>query len=176
LRAAGGGPVCLIVQSGPHDEFLGLAVEAGSEQELRGVGGQVEERGEPGGGHVVRLRDPAGLLVEVVHGFQSAPVREPPPPMPVNTYDKPVRINQPRPAELGPAWVRRLGHVVLGRQELRRNASWYMKTLGMIASDVEVLPELREPAVAFMRFDRGAAPSDHHSIVVAAAHVAADAP
>ena len=35
---------------------------------------------------------------------------------------------------------RRLGHVVLGRQEFGRNARWYMDTLGLIASDVEVLP------------------------------------
>jgi hypothetical protein len=59
--------------------------------------------------------------------------------------------------------------VVLGRQEFRRNANWYMNTLGLIASDVEVLAELGEPMVAFMRFDRGDTPCDHHSIVVAVA-------
>ncbi len=173
LRASGGGPICLILEAGPHDEFVGLAVEAGSETELRRlaaeVGGTVEERHEPGGGLVVRLRDPADLEVEVVHGVEAAPVREPPAPLPVNTFAHPVRVNAARPAVLGPAWIRRLGHVVLGRQEFGRNASWYMKTLGLIATDVEVLVELGEPIVAFMRFDRGDAPADHHSIVVAAA-------
>jgi catechol 2,3-dioxygenase-like lactoylglutathione lyase family enzyme len=169
LRAAGGGPVCVIVEAGPHDEFLGLAVEAGSEQDLRSLGAPVEDRREAGGGLVVRLRDPAGLQVEVVHGFESAKVREPPAPAPVNTYAKPARINAPRPAVLGPAWVQRLGHAVLGRQEFRRNASWYLKTLGLIATDVEVLAGLGEPVVAFLRFDRGAMPSDHHAIVIAAA-------
>jgi catechol 2,3-dioxygenase-like lactoylglutathione lyase family enzyme len=173
LRAAGGGPICVIIEAAPHDEFAGLAVEAESEIALHrlatAAGAPVEQRGEPGGGLAVRLRDPAGLEVEVVHGVAAAPVREPPAPVPVNTFDHPVRINAPRPAVLRPAWLRRLGHVVLGRQEFRRSASWYMKTLGLIASDVEVLPELGEPMVAFMRFDRGDAPSDHHSIVVAAA-------
>ncbi len=107
--------------------------------------------------------------MEVVHGVEAAPVREAPPPVPVNSFDRPARINCPRPAVLTAAWVRRLGHVVLGRQEFRRNASWYTSTLGLIASDVEVLAELGEPIVAFMRFDRGDVPSDHHSIVVAAA-------
>lgn len=173
LRAAGGGPICVIVQAGPHDEFAGFAASASSELALHrfaaGVGCAVEPRREPGGGFVVRVRDPADLEIEVVYGVASAPAREPPVPMPTNSFDRPVRVNAPRPAVLGPAWVRRLGHVVLGRQEFARNASWYMNMLGLIATDVEVLPELREPTVAFMRFDRGAAPSDHHSIVVAAA-------
>jgi catechol 2,3-dioxygenase-like lactoylglutathione lyase family enzyme len=171
LRAAGGGPICLILEPGPHDEFVGLAVEAESEAALRQLGStlgvSVEERREPGGGLVVRLRDPAGLEVDVVHGVAEAPVREPPPPVPVNTFARPVRINLPRPPALGPAFVRRLGHVVLGRQELRRNVSWYAKTLGLIATDVEVLADRPEPFVAFMRFDRGETPTDHHSIVVA---------
>jgi catechol 2,3-dioxygenase-like lactoylglutathione lyase family enzyme len=173
LRAVGGGPVCVIVEPGAHDAFVGLAVEAPSEEALRAlaaaVGGAIEPRREPGGGIVLRLVDPAGLQVEVVHGVTGAPAREPPPPVPVNSYDKPVRVNAPRPAELGPAFVRRLGHVVLGRQEFRRNARWYMDTLGLVASDVEVHEELGEPMVAFLRFDRGPVPSDHHSIVVAAA-------
>ncbi|HUM12622.1 MAG TPA: VOC family protein [Myxococcaceae bacterium] len=173
LRAAGGGPICLILEPGPHDELVGIAVEAGSEQDLRHlaatVGGVVEERQEPGGGLVLRLRDPADLEVEVVHGVEAAPVRHPPPPVPVNSFDRPLRINAPRPAVLGPAWVRRLGHVVLGRQEFGRNARWYMETLGLVATDVEVLVELGEPIVAFLRFDRAELPVDHHSIVVAAA-------
>jgi catechol 2,3-dioxygenase-like lactoylglutathione lyase family enzyme len=173
LRARGGGPRCLVVEAGAHDEFLGLAVEAGSEAELQALasatGRKVEARAEPGGGRVLRLTDPAGLTVEVVHGVETAPLREPPPPVPENSFQRPLRLNAPRPAGLSPAWVSRLGHVVLGRQEFRRNAAWYMQHLGLIATDVEVLDELREPVVAFMRFDRGAAAADHHSIVVATA-------
>jgi len=173
LRAPGGGPICVIVEAGPHDEFVGLAVAAESEPALRrlaeATGGAVLDRDEPGGGRVLRLRDPSGLEVEVVAGVSMAPLREPPPPVPVNTSARPARVNAPRPATLGPAWVRRLGHVVLGRQEFARNARWYMETLGMIASDVEVLVALGEPIVAFLRFDRGDTPTDHHSIVIAAA-------
>jgi len=173
LRALGGGPPGLDPVAGPHDEFVGLAVEAESELALHRLaaasGGAVEERREPGGGLVLRLRDPAGLRVEVVHGVEAAPVREPPAPVPFNTYDRPARINAPRPAVLGPAWVQRLGHVVLGRQEFGRNARWYIDTLGLIATDVEVLSELGDPIVAFLRFDLGGTPADHHSIVVAAA-------
>jgi catechol 2,3-dioxygenase-like lactoylglutathione lyase family enzyme len=173
LRPAGGGPICLVLEAGSHDEFVGLAVEAASAEDLRRlattVGGTVEERREPGGGLVLRLRDPAGLTIEVVHGIESAPPREPPAPAPVNCFASPMRVNAPRPALLGPAWIRRLGHVVLGRQEFGRSVHWYLDLLGLIASDVEILVETGEPIVAFLRFDRGATPSDHHSIVVAAA-------
>ena len=173
LRARGGGPICLILEAGPHVEFVGLAVEAESEPALHrlaaAVGGAVEERREPGAGLVLRLSDPAGLAVEVVHGVEAAPPREPPAPVPVNSFARPARVNAPRPAVLGPAWVRRLGHVVLGRQDFARNASWYMETLGLVATDVEGLPDLGDPVVAFMRFDLGDTPADHHSIVLAAA-------
>jgi catechol 2,3-dioxygenase-like lactoylglutathione lyase family enzyme len=173
LRAAGGGPICLILEEGAHDELMAIAVEAGTADELHHlaaqVGARVEDRQEPGGGQVVRLRDPSGLAVEVVHGVEAKAVREPPPRVPVNSFDRPLRINAPRPAVLGPAWVRRLGHVVLGRQEFGRNLRWYLKNLGLIATDVEMLLELNEPIVAFLRFDRGDTPADHHSIVVASA-------
>jgi catechol 2,3-dioxygenase-like lactoylglutathione lyase family enzyme len=173
LRAAGGGPICLIVEAGPHDEFLGFAFEAESAEALHRLaaraGGAVEERREPGGGLVLRLRDPAGLEVEVLHGFDAAPVRAPPAPVPVNSHGHPARVNAPRPPVLGPAWVQRLGHVVLGRQEFARNASWYVETFGLIATDVEVLPDLDEPIVAFLRFDLGDTPADHHTLVVVAA-------
>ena len=173
LRAAGGGPICLIVESGDHDAFTGLAVEVDGEATLRALAaatrGTVEERREPGGGLVLRLRDPVGLLVEVVNGVVGAPERQPPPPVPVNSFARPQRKNEPRPARLSPAWVQRLGHVVLGRQEFGRNARWYMDTLGLIASDVELHPDTGDPMVAFMRFDRGEQLADHHSIVVASA-------
>lgn len=173
LRAAGGGPICVILEAGRRDEFLGFGVLAAAEDDLHrladALGGTVAPRHTPGGGMVLRLQDPTGLQVEVLHGVCGAPLQPPPPPVPVNTFARPVRINTPRPVALQRTFVRRLGHVVLGRQELRRNARWYMDTLGLIATDVEMLEELGEPLVAFMRFDRGAQPADHHAIVIATA-------
>lgn len=172
LRAAGGGPVCVILEPGAHDRFVGFGVEVEREAALREMAGRLgavaEPRSEPGGGLVVTLEDPAGLKVEVLYGVEAAPPREPPAGCPTNTFARPLRVNEPRPAVLRPAWVQRLGHVVLGRQEFRRNTRWYLDTLGLIASDVELHPETLEPLVAFLRFDCGDAPADHHSIVVAA--------
>jgi catechol 2,3-dioxygenase-like lactoylglutathione lyase family enzyme len=174
LRAPGGGPICLIVERGAHDELCGLAVEAESEPAAappapRRSAAPSRRAGAGGWSRASGCAIPADLVVEVLHGCDAAPLREPPEPPAVNCFARPVRVNAPRPAVLGPAWLRRLGHVVLGRQELARNARWYMETLGLIATDVEVLAELGEPAVAFMRFDRGDGPADHHSIVVALA-------
>ncbi|HEX8115521.1 MAG TPA: hypothetical protein VF516_47665, partial [Kofleriaceae bacterium] len=51
LRAAGGGPICVIIEAAPHDEFAGLAVEAESELALHrlatAAGAPVEQHGEP---------------------------------------------------------------------------------------------------------------------------------
>ena len=100
LRAAGGGPICLILEPGPHDVLVGIGIEVESEVALRSVaskvGGQVEQRREPGGGLVLRLQDPAGLGIELLHGVERAPAREAPAPVPSNSFGRPARINPGR--------------------------------------------------------------------------------
>ena len=53
--------------------FLGFAFHAASAADLRtlaaAVGGRVEALDEPGGGEVVRLTDPDGRRIDVVHGI-----------------------------------------------------------------------------------------------------------
>jgi catechol 2,3-dioxygenase-like lactoylglutathione lyase family enzyme len=166
-------PHCLVLEQAPHDDFLSLAFEASSENDLRrladATGHPVEDRVEPGGGRSVLLEDPSGFTVEVVHGVGRLPALPARSPKAFNDPLRKQRINAPQPALLRPTEVYRLGHVVLARQEFARNARWYVETLGLIASDVEVVSSLREPSLAFLRFDRGTEPADHHSIVLAAA-------
>jgi len=62
--------------------FVGLAYDAASEDDLRRLAkapgaSDVESIDEPGGGRRVRLREPNGYQIEVVHGI------EPLPPLPV---------------------------------------------------------------------------------------------
>ena len=161
----------VIVEQADHDAFAALGLRAASETDLRTLAAahatQMQSTGEPGGGRIVRLRDPAGLTVEVVHGTETLPELAHRAPRVLNLPGQKLRRNAPQPASAGPAEVFRLGHVVLQRQEFARNANWYVENFGLIASDVELVPGTKEPLIAFLRCDRGDDPADHHSVVVA---------
>jgi len=162
----------LIIEVAPHDVLLGFALHAASAEDLALIAAAhdvpLESSREPGGGSLVRLHDPAGLAVEIVHGLAELPKL---PHREARLFNRPGevrRVNAPQPALAGPAEVFRLGHLALQRQELVNNTRWYMQNFGLIASDVELLPDSHHPALVFMRCDLGAAPTDHHSVVIAA--------
>lgn len=162
---------CVIVEARRHDAFLGLGLRAARPSDLRTLaaahGAKVELTGEPGGGEVVRLSDPAGFRVEVVHGIEDLPRLPSRAPRVLNQPEDKPRRNTPQPARVGPAEVYRLGHAVMQRQEFARNANWYVQNFGLIASDVLLIPGTREPVLAFLRCDRGDEPADHHTVVIA---------
>src|SRR5436309_15436904 len=75
--------------------FVGFAYYAASEDDLGRVAkapgaSPVEGIDEPGGGKRVRLREPNGYQVEVVHGIETSPPR-PVARGPVNTGTEPLR-------------------------------------------------------------------------------------
>jgi 3-(3-hydroxy-phenyl)propionate hydroxylase len=119
----------------------------------------------PGGGLHVQLKDPAGFTVWAVAEQAMTleiPVRRP---LAFNTPAHHPRVNEgvrPRP---GPASILRAGHTVLGATEFVAMARWYMDVFGLLPSDVQTLDD-GSPALAFMRCDRGAEPSDHHTIAL----------
>jgi len=161
----------VIVERTPADAFLAVGLKAGCAEDLERLathhGLSTAERDEPGGGQVVHLLDPAGVRVEVVHGLEQVAPLPHRPPRRFNSPTEKRRINRPQPAVAQPAEVFRLGHLVQQRQEFIRNANWYVTNFGLIASDVEILPDTREPVLAFLRCDRGADPADHHTLVFA---------
>ena len=60
----------------------------------------------------------------------------------------------------------RLGHIVLEVADYQATCAWYTQHLGLIPSDVQVLPD-GSPVVAFMRLDLGETPADHHTLALA---------
>ena len=68
-----------------------------------------------------------------------------------------------------PAKVQRLGHVVLQTTEYLESLDWYLQHLGLIVSDFLYYPGQRErgPVMSFIRCDRGATPTDHHTLALA---------
>ena len=146
--------------------FRGLGLRAANVADLEHLaaaeGVAVEPFDAPGGGHVVRLRDPDGFLVEVVAGQawgEPAIVG----PAPLNTAAHHARLRETVRVAPGPASVMRLGHCVLSVSNFRASEAWYKERFGFITSDeIEAMPGVA--IGAFMRCDRGDRPTDHHTL------------
>lgn len=126
----------------------------------------VEPITEPGGGWIVRLRDPDGFGVEVVAGQKwnapGPPFADPP----RNTSNQRSRFGELVRLSAGPAHVHRIGHCVLNVSDFRKSERWYKDRFGFLTSDeVEAAPGAA--LGAFMRCDRGEKPTDHHTLFLA---------
>lgn len=172
LRGSDPGPVCLIVRKGPRSRFGGLAFAARDDADLLRLATAHDTRihalPEDIGGVMVKLRDPNGVPVEVISGYDDLP---------------PLRAQQPRPIYVGhnvtrsmsvqrpprePAAVQRLGHMVLQTAIFRHSLDWYLQNFGMLVSDFQYFEKQRSrgPVLAFIRCDNGDTVCDHHSIVL----------
>jgi hypothetical protein len=147
--------------------FVGFAYLAVSDDDLRRVAkvpgaSAVETIDEPGGGQRVRLREPNGYQIEVVHGIET-PSTIPVERDPMNTGTEPLRragtLMRPRKA---PAPVKRIGHGVMGSPKVQETVAWFRETLGFIASD-DVYAGSRDNIIgSFNRCDCGDDYVDHH--------------
>lgn len=170
LRASGPHPFCYVIRKAPEARFVGLGFEVETLQDLERLSREsgasaITASPHLGGGQMVSLRDPSGFTVEVLHGQQrvdALPHREP---LVWNVNEQHTRINDTQRPPMSPPEVLRLGHVVLEVAQYQATCAWYTRTLGMIPSDVQVLPD-GEPIVTFMRLDLGDTPADHHTLAI----------
>ena len=168
-RGTGTAPVAHITERG-EPGFAGVGLRAASLYDLETLaateGLATEPFEAPGGGRRLLLADPDGHRVEVVAGQTPAESLPIPKPQPWNTASRRDRPRQTKRVEAGPAHVVRLGHVVLNVSDFRRSERWYKDRFGFITSDeIQVAPEVS--LGAFLRCDRGATPTDHHTIFLA---------
>jgi catechol 2,3-dioxygenase-like lactoylglutathione lyase family enzyme len=165
-RGAGSAPFLHVTELGAPG-FLAIGFRAASigdlEKLARAESVPVEDLAAPGGGKIVRLRDPDGTFVEIVAGQALTP--------PLAAHAEPLRnsaVSRPRqdaPLRItpGPSNVQRLGHCVLEVTDFRAAEAWYKSRFGFITSDeIEAAPDFA--IGAFMRCDRGATPTDHHTL------------
>ncbi|MDF3821753.1 VOC family protein [Leptospira sp. 96542] len=167
---------CLSIENHHEDSLLGLGFYVSSKLEFEALkdldGAEYFANGRFGNASkhsMVKLIDPSGLFIDVVlveDFFQSLPQRACAKKL-WNTPNKTERVNMPNPSEKGAANVMRLGHAVLLKQEFLKNAQWYCDTFGLIPSDIQILPGLKEPVIVFLRCDLGDKLTDHHTIVIA---------
>jgi catechol 2,3-dioxygenase-like lactoylglutathione lyase family enzyme len=172
LRGRQAAAACLVIRRGPRARFVGPAFAAGDRSDLdwlaRGTGGTVTAHW---GGHAVKLRDPSGFPVRVVHGVPDLPVLPERAPLPLNfgpSGSGQVRVNAAQRPARRAAEIQRLGHVVLGTTRFGAALDWYLDTLGLIVSDFLYLDGQRDrgPAMAFIRCDLGSIPADHHTLAM----------
>jgi catechol 2,3-dioxygenase-like lactoylglutathione lyase family enzyme len=149
--------------------FVGFAYYAASAEDLDRVAkapgaSPVESMDEPGGGRRVRLREPNGYQIEIVHGIAPLPpiqvARDP-----MNTGSEPLR----RAGRLmrlsgSPAPIKRIGHGVLGTPKVRETAEWFRQTLGFICSDDVYAGDKDNLIGSFNRCDQGDEYVDHHTL------------
>jgi catechol 2,3-dioxygenase-like lactoylglutathione lyase family enzyme len=147
--------------------FVGFAYNVDSEDDLERLSkmegaSEIEDIDEPGGGRRVRLREPNGYQIEIVHGIEQLD----PIPVPRQALNMGEESLQ-RAGELmrlpgGRSRVKRIGHGVMGTPKLAETVSWFRETLGLIASDDVYAGETDNIIGSFNRCDRGDAYVDHH--------------
>jgi catechol 2,3-dioxygenase-like lactoylglutathione lyase family enzyme len=152
--------------------FRGLAFEADSAADLEAAtaidgASSVEKLDAPGGGRRVRLTDPDGNSIEIVHARAEVPALPVPTAGGVNRGSDRRRLGAVHRPPLGPSSVKRLGHAVLKVVDIAKSQAWYQSNLGLLSSDEIYLGAQENVLSAFMRCDRGDEYTDHHTLAIA---------
>ena len=149
-------------------KFVGFAYYAASEDDLKrlakvpGASG-IESIDEPGGGKRVRLTEPNGYQIEVVHGVAPVAPIKVRPRQKLNTGENPLqRAGELMRLPKGPSHVKRIGHGVLMTPKFGDTVKWFRDTLGFICSDDVYAGEKQNVIGSFNRCDRGDTYVDHH--------------
>jgi catechol 2,3-dioxygenase-like lactoylglutathione lyase family enzyme len=148
--------------------LIGFAWTVGSEDDLRKIAefpaaSGIETIDEPGGGKRVRLQEPNGYTIEIVHGIET--------PQPIQVERQAINSG-PEPLNRagevirfapGPSTVKRIGHAVLGSPRNQETVRWFRDVLGLICSDDVYAGEKENIIGQFSRIDAGDDYVDHHA-------------
>lgn len=170
MRGCGREPFIHVTEKGTRSG-IGFAFRAQSPDDLellaRTRGAAVTVRDEPGGGRMVRLTDPDGNRIEIVHGAsgQPVPAREP---FPFNASNGRSRLNRTIRWRGRPSQVQRLGHVALFTERFQEMCAFYMDVLGMRISDSYYAGTPDKPMAHFLHCGRKQEFVDHHTVALIA--------
>jgi len=173
LRGTDAGSPCVVVRRSARSRYVGAAFRAADAADVMrladATGARVQKLPESIGGVVVDLTDPSGVPVRVVaepHELTGLPGQ---PTHVHNTGHDVHRTNATQRPPRAPAKVQRLGHVVLQTPRYLETLDWYLEHLGLIVSDFNYYETQRDrgPTMSFIRCDRGATPTDHHTLAMA---------
>lgn len=173
LRGADVGAPCVIIRRARRSRFVGATFAAQDTADVitlaQATGRRTRPLPEALGGIAVDLVDPSGLPVRVasgMHQLAALPAQDP------HTFNFGRDVNRANGTQRPPrqaATVQRLGHVVIQSTRYLEALNWYLDHLGLIVSDFLFYAGQRErgPVMSFIRCDRGATPTDHHSLAMA---------
>ncbi len=173
LRGTDPGLPCVVLRRGDRSRFVGTAFKAQDQADVTRLasasGARTRALPDPLGGVAVDFVDPSGVPVRVVAGTHELEAIPSQSPHRFNFGHEHRRINATQRPPREPAKVQRLGHVVVQTTKYLEALNWYLDNLGMIVSDFLYFPGQRErgPAMSFIRCDRGATPTDHHTLALA---------
>jgi len=173
MRARGAAHHVHITERAPAAGTPGFGLLAQSAQDLRQIaaelGSRVEDNPEPGGGERVRFTDPAGFVVDVIHGQQTlAPLTMRDAVAP-NTRADMRRLGSKIRVPVAPAHVTRLGHALLLIPNLPSWVEFYKSVFGFRESDTYYGGVPDNTVAAFLHCGLGPTWTDHHTLAVAAA-------
>ena len=77
------------------------------------------------------------------------------------------RLNGTHRPGAAPAQILRQGHFIFKVSDINRSIAWYQKALGLKLSDFVYAGEESNKLIAFLRCDRGAEHTDHHTVGLA---------
>lgn len=173
MRAGNGLHHAHVCESGETNRTVGFGLLASSathlEEVARRVGAPVEDNPDPGGGQRVRFTDPAGFVVDLLHGQQRL---EPLPrraALSMNLGGSRSRLGQAIRLKPQPSGVMRLGHVALLVSDFPKTLAFYRDVLGMRASDSYWAGVEDNTIAAFMHCGLGDQYTDHHTVALVAA-------
>jgi catechol 2,3-dioxygenase-like lactoylglutathione lyase family enzyme len=146
--------------------FIGFAYAVASADDLARIArlpgaSAIEPIDEPGGGARVRLREPNGFQIEIVHGMETLaelPVER----YPQHTADASMKPPPGMRVKFGPARIKRIAHGVLATPVVAGTVRWWRETLGVIPTDDLCAGSYDNLIGSFNRIDAGDEPIDHH--------------
>jgi len=167
LRGTDAEAPCYVLSKGSGG-VTAIAFEADSVDDLHAISeidgaSAIEELDGPSGGKLVRLVDPQGMQVEIVHGRTALEAIDPAPGHAFNMNGRRDRTGAFPAVRRGPSQVRRIGHLVLESADPASVYEWYKRHLGLQASDFVRGPN-NSVQMIFSRLDRGSEYVDHHVV------------
>jgi catechol 2,3-dioxygenase-like lactoylglutathione lyase family enzyme len=169
MRASGTAPFVHVTELGPQPRAAGFGLLAVDAAALEGAanrfGATVKDSPEPGGGRRIRLLDPSGFIVDVVHGQRPAEPLGSRPPVPSNPYVGRARRGSPVRFRPAPSNIKRVGHVALLVSDMAASAEFYGK-LGLRPSDHYFAGAPENAVGSFLACDLGPEYTDHHTVAI----------
>lgn len=169
MRGTGSAHHVHISEKGDKAGLFGIGLLAGSAADLDALAkapgaSPVHDIKEPGGGRRVTITDPFGIRVELVHGIAAVEAVTTPS-LGLNCGTRVERRGELKRLQKGPGRVMRIGHVGVNVADPDVALEWYNAHFGLLRTDSIAMEDFT--LAHFSRCDRGAAYTDHHTIVFA---------